>query len=334
MNTRMIRFLAFTLCVLLISNITAVAEPTIVQGNIIALNATYKASEGMIVVSGEADENTSGIVAFQIIKPDGNILYFGTLEIDDDREFGGTVNVGRIAYGTYTVKAADNMGGLFYTTTFAYTRSGSSPITITPIEEEKDEWIESSDSLDAYYTDIPVSYSWAAKAINFLSQRGIVQGIGDNQFGPSLSFKRGDIMLMIVNAFGLTAVDGQQFGDVEETKYYAQAIMIAKSLGVARGDNGKFSPEERISRQDAIVLLHRTLDILGITLPTDESDKTVESYDDGESVSDYAKIAMTDFIKAGIVKGDGVNLHPSHEVSRAEMATILYRIIEFLEKTS
>lgn len=310
-----------------------------VSNDIIDLNASYDSRNDIVTINGEFENEGIDAAAFQIIKPDGDILFFGSTRVED-KMFTEALNVGNLAYGTYTVKAADYKGGDYFTTTFSYTRVYS-PTKDPADRDENDElsdavqdnaWKEPSDSPDEYYIDIPTNYSWSVKAINFLTERGIVNGIGDGKFGPALNVKRGDVILMIVNAFKLEGQLGVPFNDVEASKYYTNAIGIARALGIATGDGISFRPEESITREDAIVLLFRILKMRGIMLPTIEIGKDINSFNDGENVSEYAKEALNEFIKAGIVRGDGHNLNAKSNITRAEMATILYRIFEIIEK--
>lgn len=310
-----------------------------VSNDIIDLNASYDSRNDIVTISGEFENDGIDAAAFQIIKPDGDILFFGSTRVED-KMFTEALNVGNIPYGTYTVKAADYEGGDYFTTTFSYTRVYS-PTKDPADRDDNDElsdavqdnaWKEPSDDPDEYYIDIPTNYSWSVKAINFLTERGIVNGIGDGKFGPALNVKRGDVILMIVNAFKLEGQPGVPFNDVEASKYYSSAIGTARALGIATGDGLSFRPEESITREDAIVLLFRILKMRGIMLPTIEIEKNINSFKDGENVSEYAKEALNEFIKAGIVKGDGYNLNPKSNITRAEMATILYRIFEIIEK--
>ena len=299
-----------------------------VANSITSLNASYNSSTGLITINGEFMNDGTDAIAYQVIRPNGDVLYFGTMLVID-KLFGEDINVGAIPYGTYTIKAAAFQGGEYFTTTCTYS---STPYYI-PIPQPVDEgWTEPSDKLDEFYNDIPLNLSWAIKAINFLTERGIVQGIGDSKFGPNLNFKRGDIILMTINAFKVSGDLGESFNDVPESMYYSNAIRIARAMDIAKGDGENFRPDDSITREDAIVLLFRTLEILEIQLPIDGSDRDVPSFNDQEDISDYAKDAMNAFIKAGFVKGDGFNLYPKSYISRAEMATILYRIMEFIEK--
>ena len=100
----------------------------------------------------------------------------------------------------------------------------------------------------------------AASQIDYLYEKSIVSGMSSGNYGPGLNISRGDFMLMLFRAFGLTSSgSNDNFPDVVKDYYY-DAIATAKSLGIAQGVNGKFNPDGTLTRQDAMVLIKRTLD--------------------------------------------------------------------------
>ncbi|NBD28130.1 S-layer homology domain-containing protein [Paenibacillus glycinis] len=177
------------------------------------------------------------------------------------------------------------------------------------------------------FSDLGAKWSWAADAINYLSSKGIVGGTGNGKYEPALPVKRGDLMLMLVRAFGLKAqADKGGFADVPQGKYYAEAIAAAKALGIATGDGAGFKPEAAVSRQDLMALIDRTLQAIGKPLPKPAGTE-LDGFADKAEVADYAKLSVAALVKAGIVKGGTGGIEPSKSTNRAETAVILYRIL-------
>lgn len=131
---------------------------------------------------------------------------------------------------------------------------------------------------------------------------------------------------MLSRAFDLESDFSDNFPDVEENSYYYNAIGKAKKLGIAKGSHGKFNPKSALSRQDAMVLIVRALEVSGIDLP-DGSDGDLQVFKDKHNISDYAEAAFKTLVKAGIIKGSNKFLNPNSSVSRAEIAVILYRVL-------
>ncbi|MGE4548646.1 MAG: S-layer homology domain-containing protein [Intestinibacillus sp.] len=173
-----------------------------------------------------------------------------------------------------------------------------------------------------YFYDVAQTYSWAFHEIDYLSSADIIQGTDNYLFEPEAPISRADYMLMLYRAYDMSAYrGGQNFADVPADAYYAEAVLAAKNLGIANGDAGGFQPDTPITREDAMVLLARTVSRTGIAFQYGD----LSAFADGNQVSDYARGAVSALIHAGIVGGDQDGIRPKGNVSRAEMAVMLYR---------
>lgn len=308
---------------------TAFADPG--SGTVSNLSASYSSATGKVSVTGSASGVNTSLVAVELIKPDGKLLYFGTEKVtgDDPGSFSSVITVGTLGSGTYTVRAADYEGGLYAAAEFTVRSSGGSgggggssagdviPPAVTP---------PSSDP-GKYYSDIPASYAWAAMAINGLTEQGVVSGIGEKAFGPANNIRRGDFVLILVKAYGFSADSCGNFADVPAGSYYAEAISAAKAIALASGDGMRFYPQDSLIRQDAMVLLYRAMTLKGITLGAGAA-SDLSGFADAGQVADYAQTAIAALVKAGIVKGDGGKLNPHASITRAEMAVMLYQALQ------
>lgn len=132
---------------------------------------------------------------------------------------------------------------------------------------------------------------------------------------------------MLYRALELSSKTSGNFSDVPKDSYYYKAIETAKALGIARGYDNLFMPKTGITREDAMVLVDRALIVKGNKLSAGkESD--LKAFKDRNSVSDYAITSVATLVKAGIIQGSNSNLNPKSFISRAEMAVILYRVLE------
>jgi hypothetical protein len=96
---------------------------------------------------------------------------------------------------------------------------------------------------------------------------------------------------MVYRAFDLNVSPSDNFTDVGYGSYYYNAIAAAKSLGIVKGIDGNFYPDSAISRQDAIVIILRTLQICGEP-PEAGSSGDLADYSDAEDIAGYALEAM------------------------------------------
>lgn len=182
-------------------------------------------------------------------------------------------------------------------------------------------------SYSQYFTDM-TNAAWAVSAVDYLYEAGVVQGGGDGRFRPSEAITRADFVLMLYRAFDLGSMGGQGSGfqDVPANSYYAQAVRTTQALGIATGaDDGGFHPTDPVTRQDAAVLLQRTMQRTGWSLGAGNTN-LLSGYSDGWSVASYAQSAMAIMIEYGIISGTGNgSLNPRGTTSRAEMAVMLSR---------
>ncbi len=177
------------------------------------------------------------------------------------------------------------------------------------------------------FTDMG-NHVWAQTAVNSLYQRGIITGQSATEYGPANALKRGDFVLMLYRAFNLTATNTtNNFTDVPKDSYYATAINVANALGIAQGGDGIFRPEAPLTREDAMILIQRTLTVKGRPYPAGTS-TTLSKFPDSKNISSYAVDAAAALVQASVITGDEKgNLNPKKALTRAEMAVILYRVL-------
>lgn len=169
------------------------------------------------------------------------------------------------------------------------------------------------------------NYPWAKTAIESLATKGIINGVGNGNFNPSANVKRADFLLMLMNALDIKGEAKSSFADVSADKYYANAVCLAKDLGIAKGKNDNtFCPEEMISRQDMMVLASNAIKTK-IELE-EASNGALAKFSDKAEISAYAEAALAQMVNAGIVNGTGSKLEPKANTTRAQAAVIIYNI--------
>lgn len=169
-------------------------------------------------------------------------------------------------------------------------------------------------------------YAWAKKAIEVMASKGVIKGTSDTAYSPGAPIKRGDFILMLVRALGLGAKTEDNFADIKPDAYYAEAVAIAKKLGITTGvGNNRFQPEAYISRQDMMTLANRAIKIAGKELPAGNS-SDLSMYTDNSSISSYALDSISTLVKNGLIAGSGNKINPLDNTTRAEIAVFIYRI--------
>ena len=186
-------------------------------------------------------------------------------------------------------------------------------------------------SLSSIHSDVMPGH-WAYTAVEYCYEHGIVSGISSTEYGRDYAISRGDFVLMLYGALGRPAVSGQaNFTDVASTDYYAKAIAWASANGLVSGiSQTQFGPKTSITREQAFTILHNALPLLGIS--TSQPDLTVlDQFSDKDLIADYAKPHIAAMVSQGLANGTGGAVNPRGNLTRAEMAVLLYRLLTYNE---
>jgi hypothetical protein len=166
----------------------------------------------------------------------------------------------------------------------------------------------------------------------FAYSRGLMTGTSAAKFSPDAPMARGMIGTVLHRMESEPAARGAAtFSDVADGKYYTGAVAWAEGEGIVDGyGNGLFGPEDDITRQYLALLFLRCTRYKGLTLP---EIREYADFDDDKDVSDYAREATAALYKAGIISGKpGNRLDPKGTATRAEVAAMLRRFLEAVEK--
>lgn len=188
--------------------------------------------------------------------------------------------------------------------------------------------VVSPNTASAYFADVSSGYGWAAPAVDFLYESGVVNGTGAGQFSPSRAITRGSFLAMVDRALSLPHTTTRDFPDVPEDSYYAGAIQAAYGLGIVDGySDGTFRPDAPLTRAAASAVLYRAMQAVGWSIGS-ENTALLDSYPDGGSVPAYARGALSVLLQAGILTGTSAGkLEPGRIMTRAEMAVVLARAL-------
>ncbi|MDQ2087575.1 family 10 glycosylhydrolase [Herbivorax sp. ANBcel31] len=179
-----------------------------------------------------------------------------------------------------------------------------------------------------YFPDVGYRHLWAMEAIDRFYKMKIIRGDHRGMFNPGANTKRGDFIIMVVNALGLKAEYEKNFLDVKKDSYYYDSIAVARELGIIKGvGNERFNPEGNITREDMMVIVTRALEILNLDFKKSELDNILE-YDDVDEISEYAFEAVASLTVAGLVRGFAGGIHPKRMATRAEIVIILNSMLD------
>jgi hypothetical protein len=173
---------------------------------------------------------------------------------------------------------------------------------------------------------------WAKNAVNNMASRMVVSGVDGVHYKPNQAITRVEFAAIVVRAIGLSANGTTDaFSDVKPGDWYVGAVAKAKEYGLVSGyDDGTFRPANPITRQEAMVMIARAMKIVG--LETDRSgtdiETVLEAFSDSAAIDNWAKPAFTAAVKSGLVQGSGKGLLPKSNITRAETAAIVERLLQ------
>ena len=171
------------------------------------------------------------------------------------------------------------------------------------------------------FTDVSQDY-WAYSQIQDFVEKGYIEGYGDNTFRPEKPIKRNEFIKIFNQVFGLTNKSGIVFDDTKDN-WAKDEIDIAVTNGVAQGvGDNKFEPENYITREAAAKMLANYMKI------EDKNHDKIKTFSDYNQISDWARDAFEGNIEKGYIQGtDEGKLEPKNDITRAEVVTLLSRVI-------
>ena len=167
---------------------------------------------------------------------------------------------------------------------------------------------------------------WAAAQVKLLAEKEIISGFPDGSFQPENPVTRAEFTKMILEAFGIQKNGKATFQDVPSTEWYAEYVAAAAEKGIVTGaENNMFLPNASITRQDAAVILYRSLS----NYLTIEKGSTV--FADLNSIAEYAREAVRDLASISIINGIGSNkFDPEGITTRAQAATLISNALDYM----
>lgn len=181
------------------------------------------------------------------------------------------------------------------------------------------------------FADVPETH-WAAKYIYKIADKRIITGYHNEKDGkffreflPDYNISRAEFVKIIVNALDFDDEDIENpFADVPDTAWYKSSMCAAYKAGIIKGSDGLAMPETLISRQDAAVMLARTLEL---------EDGVQIFFKDEAEIADYAVDYVKNLCSAGIISGlPNGSFNPNGNLKRGEAAAMLARYLERNEK--
>ncbi len=178
------------------------------------------------------------------------------------------------------------------------------------------------------FTDVKQT-DWFYDDIKYAYENNLMLGVSENLFDPNGSVTRAMLVTVLYRNEGEPEIEGvSTFTDVESGSWYDKAVSWAQANGIVNGySETQFAPNEPILREQIAAIMHRYAQYKGYDVSVGEN-TNILSYDDFDSISEYAIASMQYACGSGLIKGKSEStLNPLDNATRAEIATILHRFI-------
>ena len=224
-------------------------------------------------------------------------------------EYVNNINVGT---ATATVKVGDAVVG---TATFQIVAPPPAPvIPVTPSAPAQLPF--NPDAGKTTFTDV-AGNAWYTSAVNYAVDKGLMNGTGEGKFSPEADTTRGMIVTI------LARLDGK---NTSGTPWYQAGQRWAMEYEISDGTNMTGA----ITREQLVAMLFRYAVKNGLEAVTLSENLT--QFTDASDISAWAVSAMQWAVGQGLIQGSNGQLRPQANASRAEVATILMRFCELLNK--
>jgi hypothetical protein len=157
--------------------------------------------------------------------------------------------------------------------------------------------------------------SWIAKGY-FSSNDGNIQ--------PNKTLTRAEFVGYVNKVYKFSDITDIDFADVKTSDGVYNDIAIAVKAGYIIGEpNGKFNPNNTISRAEVAVIMARLHN-----LSINDRDTILASFKDKDVIADWSKDAVAAVVNSGFMKGNANSFNSKGLITKAELATLLDRSVK------
>ena len=181
---------------------------------------------------------------------------------------------------------------------------------------------------DLPFVDVNVTDSFYDD-VKYVYDNGIMNGMSDKEFAPDSTLTRAMIVTILYRVEGEPEVAfAGVFNDVEDELWYSEAIEWAAANGIVNGyGNGKFGPNDPVTREQLAAILYRYANFKGYDVSSGEN-TNILSYDDSFDISDWAAAAMQWAISIDVLNsGDTAAIRPTESAKRSEIAHAIHAFL-------
>lgn len=178
------------------------------------------------------------------------------------------------------------------------------------------------------YDDNSKIAKWAIDAVYDLKEKKVMVGDTNNNFNPTNNITRQEIAVAVYNAikscsFNYTSKGANSlYADDDAIASWAKdEVYFLKQKGLMMGNDNKFRPTDKITRQEVAVLIYnaynRSVDIKG-----------TKPYSDDAKIAAWAKDEVYALKMLDIMVGSNNVFNPTNNITRQEAAVVVDKLMK------
>ena len=163
---------------------------------------------------------------------------------------------------------------------------------------------------------------WYAEAAGVLRERGIMNGVENNNFDADGIFTRAQLATVLYRMAGSPAVTGEDsFTDTVSGTWYSDAVLWSEQNNIVGGyGDGLYGTNDPTTQEQLATMLWR------------DAGSYVVSSNEETGASEYAVNAVRWLKAENLLNENGPTFEPKTAASRAQVADIVYRYLLLKEK--
>ena len=178
------------------------------------------------------------------------------------------------------------------------------------------------------FSDVKSTH-WFYKAVTYTAEHGLMVGTSDGVFSPNVNFTRAMTVQVLASLSGddLSVYTESDFPDVKSNHWFFEAVCWAVDKGIVAGIDGKFKPNDYVTREQLARMIHQFAVKYNITNKFPAGPNTADGFADGNMIGAWAREDVEWAVYNGVISGVGNDkLDPRGTATRAQAAQLFYTL--------
>ena len=163
---------------------------------------------------------------------------------------------------------------------------------------------------------------WYQAAMDYVVKEGLLRGDDKGNLNPEKNATRAEVITILMRIFRNTQTKSLwQYTDMPTSEWFYKDMSTAAAMNVLNGYLDRtMRPNANITRQEAFVLIARLFAV------GESNASALNRFSDKASIGDWAQGLLAGMVQQGYLNGDNGRMRPEDNITRAEIAQVLYNL--------